>query len=124
MPAIADFNKNEMWIVNDTLKQRYGTEIDIQFAETEMRLDPHSTALTDCPTLFWSDSKGAHFVIVKVAEGRYRCQFFYRVHQQYGTGVPDYDDLTECVVTLLQVQADHEAMQREEQEGSAPSQTT
>jgi hypothetical protein len=27
----------------------------------------------------------------------------------YGTGVEEYDDLSECVVTLLQVQADHAA---------------
>ena len=27
-------------------------------------------------------------------------------------GVPEYDDLTECVVSMLQVQADHEAKER------------
>ncbi len=25
----------------------------------------------------------------------------------YGTGVEEYDDLSECIVTLLQVQADY-----------------
>jgi hypothetical protein len=29
----------------------------------------------------------------------------------YGTGVEEYDDLSECAVTLLQVQADHKAVQ-------------
>jgi hypothetical protein len=27
----------------------------------------------------------------------------------YGTGVEEYDDLSECMVSLLQVQADHHA---------------
>jgi len=43
---------------------------------------------------------------------RYRCQFFYRGYQQYGTGVHEYDDLSECMVSLLQAQADHEARER------------
>jgi hypothetical protein len=29
----------------------------------------------------------------------------------YGTGVEEYDDLSECMVTLLQVQADYAAAQ-------------
>jgi hypothetical protein len=32
----------------------------------------------------------------------------------YGTGVEEYDDLSECAVTLLQVQADHVASRDEE----------
>ena len=114
MPEIDDFNKNELWIINDTLKQRYGKEVELQFADSELRLDPHSTTLTDCPTVFWSDDN-ANFVIVKIGESLYKCQFFYRVHQQYGTGIEQYDDLTECVVSLLQVQADHTAITAEEE---------
>ncbi len=119
---IPDFNKNELWIINDTLKQRYGKVMEIQEAESELRLDPHSTQLTDCPTLFWQDDHGANFVLVKSGEGRYRCQFFYRVHQQYGTGIHEYTDLTECVVSLLQVQADYVASEREQAEKAAAKQ--
>jgi hypothetical protein len=31
----------------------------------------------------------------------------------YGTGTEEYDDLSECMVTLLQVQADHVASERD-----------
>jgi len=31
----------------------------------------------------------------------------------YGTGVEEYDDLSECIVTLLQVQADFVAPENE-----------
>jgi hypothetical protein len=114
MPEITDFNKNELWIINDTLKQRYGKEIEVQFADSELRLNPHSTALSICPTLFWSDGT-ANFVIVKIGESKYKCQFFYRVYQQYGTGVEVYEDLTECIVSLLQVQADYTAITAEKE---------
>lgn len=108
MAKIPDFNKNEMWIIHDTLKQRYGKDIEVQEVDTELRLNPHSSELISCPAIYW-EAGDAHFVVVKTGEGRYRCQFFYRAHQQFGTGVEEYSDLTECIVTLLQVQADHDA---------------
>lgn len=116
--TIPDFNKNELWIITTTLEERYGEKVELQFADSEMRLNPHSTEMTPCPTLFWSHGD-ANFVIVKVAESRYRTQFFYRVHQQYGTGVEEYDDLTDCVVSVLQVQADFMAKQAEAAEKKA-----
>jgi len=41
-------------------------------------------------------------------ERRYRCQFFYSEAEQYGTGHDEYEELETCVITLLQVQSDHE----------------
>ncbi|MGB9092829.1 MAG: hypothetical protein WCB93_01810 [Gallionella sp.] len=38
----------------------------------------------------------------------FRCQFFHSETEQYGTGHEQYDSLGDCVVTLLQVQSDHE----------------
>ncbi len=64
-----------------------------------------------CPVFVW-ESDDCHFVIFKTGERLYRCQFFYRAHQQFGTGVHEYDDLTECTVSLLQTQADHTAQLR------------
>ncbi|MCW8919556.1 MAG: hypothetical protein OQL08_12175 [Gammaproteobacteria bacterium] len=107
MSAIPEFSANELWIIQDTLKQRYRRDIEVELVEIEMRLNPHSTVLTPCPAAYWQED-GANFVIVKISEGHYRCQFFYRVHQQYGTGREEYTDLTECVVNLLQVQTDHQ----------------
>ncbi|MBF0218288.1 MAG: hypothetical protein HQL49_01975 [Gammaproteobacteria bacterium] len=105
---IADFNKNELWIIQKTLEERYRRTVETQFADSELRLDPHATTLTLCPAIFWSDGS-ANFVVTKVGESRFRCQFFYRVHQQFGTGIETYDDLAECMVSLLQVQADYAA---------------
>lgn len=55
--------------------------------------------------------KAASSSSAKTGEPRYRCQFYYRVRQMYGTGEEEYDDLSECMVTLLQVQADFVASQ-------------
>lgn len=115
MTDIPDFNDSELWTIQTTLKERYGEEKDIQLAETELRLDMHSSEMTECPCTYW-EHDNCHFVIAKTAPERYRCFFFYRVHQMYGTGVTEYDNLTECVVTLLQVQADQTAKERAEAE--------
>ena len=112
MSDIPDFNDTELWTVQTALQERYGREIDVQLAETEVRLSRHTTNMVPCPTLYW-EADGCHFLIVKTGPERYRSQFFYRVHQMYGTGIEEYDNLTECAVTLLQVQADFVAKQRE-----------
>ncbi|PKM46584.1 MAG: hypothetical protein CVV05_02595 [Gammaproteobacteria bacterium HGW-Gammaproteobacteria-1] len=115
MNSIPDFTESELWTVHDTLRERYGREIEIEQGDVELRLDPHSSTLTPCPVLFWRED-GANFVISKVGDRRYRAQFFYRVHQQFGTGIDEFDNLAECTVTLLQVQADHEAKQTAKQD--------
>ena len=114
MSGIPDFSDSELWIIKSTLEERYSTPIEIQLAETEMRLDRSKTELIPCPTVYW-EAGDCHFVVVKTGDRNYRCQFFYRIHQMYGTGVDEYDDLTECVVSLLQVQADHHAKERSEE---------
>ncbi|HEB98914.1 MAG TPA: hypothetical protein ENJ05_05360 [Thiotrichales bacterium] len=114
MSDIPPFNESELWTIRTTLKERFREEKDVELAETELRLDPHSTQLTPCPAAYWRHGD-CHFVIAKTGDERYRCVFFYRVHQMFGTGIEEFDNLTECTVTLLQVQADHEAKRREEE---------
>lgn len=106
--AIADFTETERWVVDTTLKERYGKAIEIKAADVELRLSPADRELTLCPALFWAEHE-AGFVLTKTGDGRFRCQFYYSVLEQYGTGREEYDDLAECVTTLLKLQADHEA---------------
>ena len=102
-----DFTDAERWCVETTLLERYCRKVEIEQADIELRLDPVLPLLTLCPALYWKE--GAAFVIAKVGDGRFRAQFYYSVREQYGTGREEYDDLAECVVTLLKLQADHEA---------------
>ena len=113
MSAIEDFTDSELWLIKTTLEERYCKPVDIQLDDIELRLNPYATELTPCPAAYWED-EGCHFMVCKSGDSRYRCQFYYRVHQMYGTGVEEYDDLSECTVSLLQVQADYVANREED----------
>lgn len=111
MAEIPDITETELWVIKTTLKERYGRDMDVELADAEIRLRPADRNLSQCPVVFWPDG-GCNFVIFKSGESSYRCQFFYKGYQQYGTGRYEYDDLAECIVDLLQTQADHEAKER------------
>jgi hypothetical protein len=104
---VAGFDDSELWVIRETLKKRYGEDREYKLAGCELQLNPSDPALTICPIVFWS-ARDCNFVIFKVVEQEYGCQFFYDAQEQYGTGPKKYDNLAECLTTLLQVQADHE----------------
>ncbi len=106
---ISDFSKEIQEYVAGLLEQRYGHKVDLQLADSELQLNPLYEELTVCPTLYWSE-RGAQFVVYKIGENDFKCQFFYSPAEQFGTGHDSYDDIETCVVTLLQVQADHESL--------------
>ncbi|OGI37239.1 MAG: hypothetical protein A2140_08375 [Candidatus Muproteobacteria bacterium RBG_16_62_13] len=108
-------SETETWTVETTIKERYGETRPAEIVDSEIRLHPDDRTPTPCQGIFWNDGKGCHFVIFKIADGRFRCQFYYRAYEQYGTGKLEYDDIGDCVVTLLQVQADHERKQAQRQ---------
>lgn len=104
---LPDFTVAEQELVASLLLRRYSRLVPVQLADSELQLNAASEELTLCPTLYWCE-RGAQFVVCKAAVNRYRCQFFYSKTEQYGTGRAEYDDLENCVMTLLQVQSDHE----------------
>lgn len=105
--SIADFDDTELWVILETLKERYGEDREYELTDCELQLNPSDPALTLCPTVFWP-ARDCNFVVLKVANQEYGCQFFYDRQERYGTGRHQYDNLAECLTTLLQVQADHE----------------
>ena len=107
--AIPDFTEAEQNLVTELLRQRYGKIAPLQLADSELLLDAGREEATLCPTLYWAE-RGAQFIVCKVASNRYRGLFFYSEAEQYGTGRDEYDDLEECALTLLRVQADHERL--------------
>ncbi|MEA2094229.1 MAG: hypothetical protein U9P11_06680 [Pseudomonadota bacterium] len=117
MSQIADFTDSELWIIKTTLEERYGEPVEPVLADTELRLNPYSTELSLCPAACW-EKGGCHFVVCKTGVQNYRCQFFYRGHEMYGTGIEEFDDLSECTVTLLQVQTDHATTRKEGDRGT------
>jgi hypothetical protein len=102
-----DFTDSELKLVNHTLFERYGRMVALQTADAEVQLNPESEDLTLCPVIYWEE-RGAHFVVFKLDASLFKAQFFYNETTQYGTGKESFDNLGDCVITLLQVQADHE----------------
>lgn len=106
MRKLADFTDADRWVVETALKERYGEHVPLALADSEIKLDPGQPRVAVCPTFYW-EARGVEFVIFKVADDRYRSQFYYSITEQYGTG-RDFDDLAECVTATLRLQADHE----------------
>ena len=126
---IPDFTDSELWAVRNTLKERYGKEVELQLADTEVMLGNEAGGMAWCPALFWS-AKGANFAIVKIDLNRYRAYFYYHPKYQLGTGIDSHDNIGDCVVTVLQVEADHVRKQKinidqnqAKTDGAAPDQT-
>ena len=107
MDSIPNFTPADIETVRQLVHQRYRETIQIQLADSELMLDLKRGQPVDCPTLFWH-VHGANFTVIRNGLNRFRCQFFYTPHDQYGTDREEYDSLEQCVTTLLQVQADHE----------------
>ncbi len=67
--------------------------------------------LSTCSALYW-EYDGSNFVIFKIGRSTYKTQFYYKGRDQYGTSVPSFDNILDCVVTVLQVHADLESGHR------------
>jgi hypothetical protein len=107
---IPDFDDGERWLVESCLKERYGKIVTTRPADVELQLAPGDAQLTSCPTRYWEE-RGAAFAVTKVGESRWRTMFFYPAEpggEQYGAGRAEYDDLVDCVTSVLRAQADHE----------------
>ena len=104
MTVIPDFTSSEARLVREALRERYDEEVDVQYADAEMHLDAADRESTNCPVMFWQ-ADGCNFAIIKCGERSYRCQFFYTPREPFDTGVPEYEDLSECAVSLLGAQS-------------------
>ena len=118
MAGIPDYTDTELWTLESTLKERWGkdTEIELQLASADLRLSPSDRESTECPAVVWNHN-GCNFIVFKSGVQNYRCQFFYKGYQQYGTGIREYDDMGDCIVSLLQVQSDHDRESKIDSEG-------
>jgi hypothetical protein len=107
---IPEFTETEAWVVRSTLKERYGHDVERQFAETETSL-PEGGGMAWCPTLFWP-ARGANFAVIKTGAKRYRPIFYYHPEIQLGTGVEAYAEIGDATIAVLQVEADHMRKQK------------
>jgi hypothetical protein len=98
----AEFDQEELELLAALLERRYGRATAFECAEAELEgVSPRT-----CAAVFW-EGRGAQFMVCKTGDSRYRAQFFLGDAAAFG-GRPEYDDLAECVNTLLRLQADDE----------------
>lgn len=103
---IPDFSTAELKRVRGILKARYHGDVEIHVADCEMSLRGQADEVTEYSALFWR-ALVVNFVIVRSAQDAFRYQYFYTPDEPYGTGHPEYNELTECVGAVLQVESDH-----------------
>ncbi len=108
-----DFTKDEVILITATLRERYGRSIEVEQADAEIRLSPAIPELTECPIVYWEVDK-CHFIIARADKHHFICHFYYRLYQTYGTEKRRYDDLFDCVVSLLKSQAEYEEKERKQ----------
>jgi len=104
---IPEFTARERHLVSQTLVERFGKPIPVQTIQAEIQLDLLQDELTMCPALTWQENV-CHFVIFKTGDSRFRCQFYYTDAEQFGTDEKEFDNLGDCTLKLLQLQAKHE----------------
>ncbi len=114
-PHIPDLSTTEIGTVEQTLRERFGSPVEVALGDAEIRLHRDDRELALCPVIYWeSPEDDSKFFITKTAVNEYRCQFFYRGYQQYSTGKERYDNIGDCAISLLQVHSDHEQKKRAE----------
>ncbi len=101
--GIPAFSASDLSLARTCLKERFGREVEVSEVETEVRLNPGDRELALCPALYWKED-GCAFVIAKSGLAGYRAMFFYSVKDRFGTGTEEYDNLGDCIITLLKVQ--------------------
>jgi len=111
---IPDFTDSELWVVRTTLQERYGHEVPVHLADTEIRLRPDAAEPVEVPAVFWRE-RAASFVVCKLGPGGFHARFFYDPSEHFAPGRDHYEDLADCVMATLRAQADDERIR-----GGAP----
>ncbi len=113
---IKDFSESDIWTIQQTLDERWGKDkVELQLADVEIRLRPGDRELSTCPAIFW-EFEDSNFVVFKIGRSTYKTQFYYKGRDQYGTAVPSFDNILDCIVTVLQVHADLESAKAQQEE--------
>lgn len=108
---IRPFSDRERSLIGQTLLERFGHAVALQPVDAELQLNLLKEEFAMCPSIAWTES-GAHFIVFKTGDERFRSLFYFNEALLFGTGKDEFDNLGDCVVTLLQVHADQEEQSR------------
>jgi hypothetical protein len=111
--SIPDFSASDLALARATLKERFGFDVDVQEVETEVRLHEGDRELAKCPAIYWQVEK-CSFVVAKTGPAGFRAMFFYSIKDRFATAKEEYDNLGDCLITLLKVQEKEHARRQQE----------
>ncbi len=107
MSTIPDFSDDQLAAIQQLVNQRYASEVEIHLADSEAQLTPGDDTLTQCPVLFWT-ARDCNFAILRVGADQFRSTYFYTPNEQFSTPQAIFTAVEDCVLAVLQAQADHE----------------
>lgn len=98
-----DFSATELKIIKEATSERW-KDVELHLADIEITRTAKDEKTTLCPAAVW-ETADCTFVIIKADEFVYKSVFYYLGSKQIDTGVSEYNDLRDCALTLMKVQA-------------------
>ncbi len=120
MAQIPAFTEADLALMREALRERFGHAVEMDEVETEVRITPADRDLTTCPALYWEED-GCRFVLSKTGVNQFRSMFFWSVRDRFSTGQEEYDNLGDCIVTLLKMQEEAAAIRKSMPQGFDPN---
>ena len=108
---IKPFSARERNLISQALLERFGHAVPLQAVDAELQLNLLKEEFAMCPSVMWKEN-GANFIVFKTGDERFRSLFYYNEATQFATGKDEYDNLGDCVGTLMQVKTDQQEESR------------
>ena len=100
-----DFAESEITTIQNAVDTRWKKDKKkVHLADIEITRTAKDEKTTLCPAAVW-ETADCTFVVIKVDEFVYKSVFYYLGTKQIDTGISEYNDLSDCVLTLMKVQA-------------------
>ena len=100
-----DYTEQEWQAVQQVLNERYKSLVEIHLADCQVQPDKERNERVERPAIFWS-ALDCNFVLIKMADDEFQGIFFYQPDEHFASAQQTYSNVVNCVIALLQSQAD------------------
>ena len=100
-----DYTEQECQAVQQVLNERYKSPVEVHLADCEVQPDKDCDERVERPAIFWN-ALDCNFVLIKMADDEFQGFFFYQPDEHFASAQQTYSNAVNCVIALLQFQAD------------------
>ncbi len=100
-----DYMEQECQAVQQVLNERYKSHIEIHLADCEVQPGKDSDERVERPAIFWN-ALDCNFVLIKMADDEFQGFLFYQPDEHFASAQQTYSNAVNCVIAILQTQAD------------------